>query len=121
MTLNAPKGMAIVGDTLWVADIDAVRGFNRKSGALVANIAVPGAKFLNDVTAGPDGLYITDTGIHIGAGGMTPSRAGPRLQDRGPQGDHRADIQGTGGPQRHHLGLDRVAPRSWCRWATAPS
>lgn len=71
VTLNAPKGMAIVGDTLWVADIDAVRGFNRKSGALVANIAVPGAKFLNDVTAGPDGLYITDTGIHIGAGGMT--------------------------------------------------
>ncbi len=69
VTLNAPKGMAIVGDTLWVADIDAVRGFNRKSGALVANIAVPGAKFLNDVTAGPDGLYITDTGIHFGAGG----------------------------------------------------
>jgi hypothetical protein len=69
VTLNAPKGMAIVGDTLWVADIDAVRGFNRKSGALVANIAVPGAKFLNDVTAGPDGLYITDSGIHIGAGG----------------------------------------------------
>jgi len=69
VTLNAPKGMAIVGDTLWVADIDAVRGFNRKTGALVANIAVPGARFLNDVTAGPDGIYITDTGIHIGAGG----------------------------------------------------
>jgi len=71
VTLNAPKGMAIAGDTLWVADIDAVRGFNRKTGALVANIAVPGAKFLNDVTVGPDGLYITDTGVHIGAGGTT--------------------------------------------------
>src|SRR5262245_26148510 len=69
VTLNAPKGMAIVGDTLWVADIDAVRGFNRKTGAPVASIAVPGAKFLNDVTAGPDGIYVTDTGGRFGAGG----------------------------------------------------
>jgi len=69
VTLNAPKGMAIVGDTLWVADIDAVRGFNRKTGAPVASITVPGAKFLNDVTAGPDGVYVTDTGIHFGPGG----------------------------------------------------
>jgi hypothetical protein len=69
VTLNGPKGMAIVGDTLWVADIDAVRGFNRKTGAPIASIPVPGAKFLNDITAGPDGLYITDTGIHIGADG----------------------------------------------------
>ena len=69
VTLNAPKGMTIVADTLWVADIDAVRGFNRKTGAPVASITVPGAKFLNDVTAGPDGIYITDTGVHFGAGG----------------------------------------------------
>jgi hypothetical protein len=69
VTLNAPKGMAIVADTLWVADIDAVRGFNRKTGAPVASITVPGAKFLNDVTAGPDGIYVTDTGVHFGAGG----------------------------------------------------
>jgi sugar lactone lactonase YvrE len=69
VTLNAPKGLAIVGDTLWVADIDAVRGFNRKTGASVASIQVPGAKFLNDVTAGPDGIYITDTGVQFGAGG----------------------------------------------------
>ena len=30
---NGPKGMALVGDTLWVADVDAVRAFNRKTGA----------------------------------------------------------------------------------------
>ena len=69
VTLNGPKGMAIVGDTLWVADIDAVRGFNRKTGTAVASIAVPGATFLNDVAAGPDGIYITDTGIRFGADG----------------------------------------------------
>ena len=37
-TLNAPKGLALIGDTLWVADIDAVRGFNRRTGAPVATI-----------------------------------------------------------------------------------
>ena len=64
VTLNAPKGIAIVGDTLWVADIDAVRGFNKGTGAPVASVRVPQAKFLNDVAAGPDGtLYITDTGV----------------------------------------------------------
>ena len=31
VTLNGPKGMALVGDTLWVADIDAVRGFDRRT------------------------------------------------------------------------------------------
>ncbi|HUF35668.1 MAG TPA: hypothetical protein VMN37_06940 [Gemmatimonadales bacterium] len=70
VTLNAPKGMAIVGDTLWVADIDAVRGFNRKTGAPVASIPVPGAMFLNDVAVGPDGIYVTDTGILFGADGQ---------------------------------------------------
>src|SRR6185295_7047998 len=53
--LNGPKGMAIVGDTLWVADIDAVRGFNRRTGAEVASVSLSGqAKFLNDIAAGPD-------------------------------------------------------------------
>ncbi|HLU47138.1 MAG TPA: hypothetical protein VK116_03610, partial [Planctomycetota bacterium] len=32
-TLNAPKGMAIVGDVLWVADVNVVRRFDRESGA----------------------------------------------------------------------------------------
>ena len=69
VALDAPKGMAIVGDTLWVADIDAVRGFNRRTGAAVASIEVNGAKLLNDVTVGPDGIYITDTGVRFGADG----------------------------------------------------
>ena len=65
VTLNAPKGMAITGgDMLWVADIDVVRGFNKRTGAAAGSVKVPGAKFLNDITAGPDGtLYITDSGL----------------------------------------------------------
>ncbi len=74
-TLNAPKGLAIIGDTLWVADIDVVRGFNRQTGAPVATIDLSsqGATFLNDVAIGPNGaLYITDTGIRFDAtGAMT--------------------------------------------------
>ncbi|MDX2194392.1 MAG: SMP-30/gluconolactonase/LRE family protein [Gemmatimonadales bacterium] len=70
--LHAPKGLARTGDTLWAADIDAVRGFDRRSGAPLATIEVPGAVFLNDVAVGPDGaLYVTDTGIRIGADGIT--------------------------------------------------
>ena len=76
VVLNAPKGMVVVGDTLWVTDIDALRGFDRRSGAPVASIEFAGAQFLNDVAAGPDGaLYITDTGIRIEATGM--SHPGP--------------------------------------------
>jgi hypothetical protein len=68
--LDAPKGLAIQGDTLWVADIHTVRGFDRKSGKPVASIDVKGAKFLNDIADGPDGLYATDTGVEGGAKGM---------------------------------------------------
>jgi sugar lactone lactonase YvrE len=76
VVLNAPKGIAIVGDTLWVTDIDAVRGFDKRSGAPVASVEFAGAQFLNDVTVGPDGaLYITDTGIRIDSTGM--SHPGP--------------------------------------------
>jgi sugar lactone lactonase YvrE len=64
VTLNAPKGMAISGDTLWVADIDAARAFNRRTGAAITSVKVTGAKFLNDAVAGPDGvIYLTDTGV----------------------------------------------------------
>ena len=71
--LNAPKGMAIQGDTLWVADIDVLRGFNRVTGAPVASVDFKpsGAVLLNDVAVGPNGeLYITDTGIIMSEKGV---------------------------------------------------
>ena len=72
VTLHAPKGMALVGDTLWVADIDALRGFSARTGRPVAAIdfAPQQALFLNDVAAAPDGsLYVSDTGFGPGEGG----------------------------------------------------
>jgi sugar lactone lactonase YvrE len=69
--LNAPKGMAVVGDTLWVSDIDVVRAYNTRTGAPIATVQVPGAVFLNDVAAAPDGsIYITDTAIRFGTSGV---------------------------------------------------
>src|SRR3954464_15694699 len=46
ITLNAPKGLAIKGDTLWVADIDFARAFNKRTGEPITNVST-GAKFLN--------------------------------------------------------------------------
>jgi sugar lactone lactonase YvrE len=66
--LDAPKGLALVGDTLWVADIDHVRAFNRRTGAPIADIDLSPQKatFLNDVAADSSGtVYVTDTGISI--------------------------------------------------------
>ena len=68
VTLHAPKGMAIHGDTLWVCDIDALRGFDRHGGAPLATIDFTpyGAVLLNDIAVGPDGtLHVTDTGIRM--------------------------------------------------------
>jgi sugar lactone lactonase YvrE len=65
VTLHAPRGMFVTGDTLWAADVDAVRGFHRLTGAPVATIDFSGVDvgFLNDIAGGPDGvLYVTDTG-----------------------------------------------------------
>jgi hypothetical protein len=64
--LDAPKGLAIHGDTLWTTDIDKLRAFDRHSGKPLGEIdlAPKGAVLLNDIAVGPDGtIYTTDTGI----------------------------------------------------------
>jgi sugar lactone lactonase YvrE len=69
VTLNAPKGMAVAGDTLYVSDLTVVRKFDAKSGAPKGEIAIPGSTFLNDVAADGPTVYVTDTGMKAGAGG----------------------------------------------------
>jgi hypothetical protein len=64
--LDAPKGMAIVGDTLYVADLTLVRMFDRKTGKSKGDIKPAGATFMNDLHAGSDGkVYATDSGLKI--------------------------------------------------------
>jgi sugar lactone lactonase YvrE len=72
VTLHAPKGIAIQGDTLWVSDIDVVRGFNKRTGESIATISFAqfSPRFLNDVAVGPDGeIYITDSSMQITGSG----------------------------------------------------
>lgn len=74
VTLHAPKGMILTGDTLWVADIDVVRAFDVATGAslLTVDLAPNGAVFLNDVTRAPDGtLYVSDTRLAFGDSSVT--------------------------------------------------
>ena len=88
VTLHGPKGMVITGDTLWMTDLDAVRGFHRQTGAPIATIDLGslGALFLNDITVGPDGsLYLTDSGVRFDSAGQR-QHPGPdrifRIQDQ---------------------------------------
>jgi sugar lactone lactonase YvrE len=81
--LNAPKGMAIAGDELYVADIDEVRVFDRESGVPKRSIAVKGATFLNDVAVAADGsVYVTDTGLE---------QWGAYIEPNGKDGVHQLD------------------------------
>ena len=74
VTLHAPKGMAIVEDTLYVTDVTTVRLFDRNSGQPLGDIPVIGSDFLNDLHAGPDGeMYVTDSGMTAGEGGLVPT------------------------------------------------
>ncbi|RUZ78655.1 ATP/GTP-binding protein [Mesorhizobium sp. M7A.F.Ca.US.006.01.1.1] len=59
--MDAPKGMAISGGKLYVADITKVRVVDLASGKLIASITVPNAVFLNDMTSDQSGkVYVTD-------------------------------------------------------------
>jgi glucose/arabinose dehydrogenase len=72
--LNAPKGLAIIGDVLYVSDLDQVRMFDRKTGAAKGTVKLPKATFANDLAVSPTGkLYVTDIGIKIDESGVTPT------------------------------------------------
>jgi sugar lactone lactonase YvrE len=93
VTLNAPKGLALHGDTLWVTDIDAVRAFNAATGAPLFSVDLSrqGATFLNDPAVGPDGaVYITDTGIRFDQQGNMSHPAPDRVFRVAP--DHKVTV-----------------------------
>lgn len=60
--LNAPKGMALVKGTLWVADLSELVGIDVAKGVVATRVPVPGATRLNDVTADSKGaIYVSDS------------------------------------------------------------
>jgi hypothetical protein len=58
--LDAPKGMAIVGTTLLVADLTRLHEIDLKSGTVVRSLEVEGAVFLNDVTSDGEQAFVSD-------------------------------------------------------------
>jgi len=59
--LNAPKGLALVDNLLYVADIDQLVVINVDNGSVNARRQALGAKFLNDVVATQSGqVYVSD-------------------------------------------------------------
>lgn len=63
--LHAPKGMALIGPILYIADLDQLKGFDKTSGKLIVTVSFPTSSrrqvSLTDVAAAPDGvLYVSD-------------------------------------------------------------
>ena len=103
--LSAPKGLAMLGSRLYVADLTNLVVIDIEKGAIAARIAVPGSEGLNDVTLGSDDtVYVSDT------------RKRRSLRDQGrqaggvprePQGSERAAV-----PRRLALPAGRRGPVS---------
>ena len=63
--LDAPKGMAIDGDFLYVSDIDRVVKISLKTAGIVNEYPAPNARFLNDVAIDNNGfVYVSDSKQH---------------------------------------------------------
>lgn len=71
--LNAPKGLAVHGDKLYVADIDTLVEIDIPTATVTNRFVVDDAKFLNDVAAADNGhIFVSDMAmnrIHVYADG----------------------------------------------------
>src|SRR5690606_37193686 len=60
--LDAPKGMGIRGNRLFVTDIDRIVEIDVDAGKIVKTYPIQGASFLNDVTVAANGdVYVSDS------------------------------------------------------------
>jgi hypothetical protein len=59
--LDAPTGIAAVGNLLYVADRAGVHEIDVPRARIIPTIPIPGSRFLNDVAAAPNGeLFVSD-------------------------------------------------------------
>ena len=60
--LDAPKGLGIYKDNLYVADVTKIVTINIPTGKITGSLEVPGSKFLNDIAVDSKGnVYASDT------------------------------------------------------------
>jgi len=74
VALNAPKGMGVKDNILYVTDINTVRMFDMATGAPKGEVGIEGATFLNDIAVGPTGtIYVSDSGLKSDEKGLAPT------------------------------------------------
>lgn len=64
--LDAPKGLVVEDDVLYVADVDRIVGINPKLGIVtqIIDLSKEGTKYLNDLVESNDYLYVSATDIN---------------------------------------------------------
>ncbi|HYC88731.1 MAG TPA: hypothetical protein VEO54_05935 [Thermoanaerobaculia bacterium] len=108
--LDAPKGMAIAGDTLYVSDILGVRMFDRRTGRPLGEVKLPGATLINDIVSDGKSVYVSDTGLRV-AEGHTFARTGTDAIWK--ITGSRAEKIASGAELQHPNGLEFVDGRVW--------
>lgn len=73
-TIDAPKGMAIRGDTLFIADIGCVRIADRETAEIHETRCLDGVTSLNGIDLAEEGsFFISDSGYQLANGAAEPS------------------------------------------------
>jgi glucose/arabinose dehydrogenase len=108
--LDAPKGMGIVGDTLYVSDVTAVRRFDRRTGRALGEVKLPGATLINDITTDGQNVYVSDTGLRVAEGHTFLPTGTDAIWKIAAD---RAEKIASGRELRHPNGLDWVDGRLW--------
>ncbi len=63
--LNSPKGLAVLQENLWIADVNRVLVVSLKSKKLIWQLAFPETRFLNDIVVKDEfTIYVSATDIH---------------------------------------------------------
>ena len=107
VTLDSPKGLAIRGDTLAVADLDRVRLFDRRSGAPLRTILVGGVALNDLVMARDGGLWITDMGPSRDSTPVDTTHGVDAVWHVSPNGTVRAVTRGLSLDRPNGIVLDR--------------
>src|SRR5439155_26903430 len=85
--LHAPKGLAVIGRTLYVSDIDQVRRFETDTGRALGDLDLTAAKVDHLAWLAADGhgtLYIADAGADAILKVDTQSRSKPTVLVQNP-------------------------------------
>jgi len=108
--LDAPKGMGIAGDALYVSDIAAVRKFDRRDGRPLGEVRLPGATLINDIVSDGRNLFVSDTGLRVAEGHTFAATGTDAIWKI--SGD-RAEKIASGRKLRHPNGLEIVDGALW--------